>query len=509
MIVSQLTGTDDAVANSGDRAALPETEVVVRTWAAGPRRRSVRLHPAVVVVAAVCAVLVRQAMRSGLAGDVFYEVAAGRWMLANHAIARHDMLTYTISGRAWTDEEWGFQLLLAWLVAHVGAVSYWLVSAVPCCGALLLSVARWRTARPGWTWTAALSVLAGAGMYQLVTPRPQDLSYLFFSAVLLLVTLARKRTVWLFAVPPLLLIWANLHGSFLLGLGVVLLEFVWSVLPAFRGRFMVPPKIPARAMAMTLVAGLVATLVNPNGPGLLSYSLHVSSSSQLTALIAEWQSPNFHSLFLLTVIIGPVLFLVGLLAFTETTFAFDDVVIACAMLLATLHAARFMPYFVLAMCSVLSWWAPIKKETIRPNVVTLPVAVLAVAVFLAGAHPAAGSPMRSSTSMGTPVAATRYLLEQRGRVFTTYWWDDYLDYVGIPVFVDGRTDLYFGTDVLRTYVNVQNLTVYPDAVFQRWDVRWVMWDKGDSLAVYLSHDPAWRLAFSAGDAMVFEHVGAW
>ena len=41
---------------------------------------------------------------------------------------------------------------------------------------------------------------------------------------------------WLFAVPPLLLVWANVHGSFLLGLGILGLELVWSFVPALKGR---------------------------------------------------------------------------------------------------------------------------------------------------------------------------------------------------------------------------------------------------------------------------------
>ncbi len=44
------------------------------------------------------------------------------------------------------------------------------------------------------------------------------------------------------------------------------------------------------------------------------------------------------------------------------------------------------------------------------------------------------------------MAATNFLEHQTGRVFTTYWWGDYLIYRHIPVFVDGRTDLYFGTE---------------------------------------------------------------
>jgi hypothetical protein len=345
-------------------------------------------------------------------------------------------------------------------------------------------------------------------MYDFVSPRPQDLSYLFFALLLLVLTLARQRIMWLVAAPPLLVVWANLHGSFLLGLGILVLEFLLSLLPTLPGRLSMP-RLPSKAMGITVLAGVVATFVNPQGPGLLSYSYHVSSSSELTTFINEWQSPDFHSLFWMAVMIGPLLVLFGLLAFTATTFELDDVALAFIMFLATLHAARFMPYLVLVMCSVLSRWSPIKRETIRPSLLTLPAAVLVCLVFLAGPHTAAGTPQRGGGIMGTPVSATEFLKHQTGRVFSTYWWSDYLIYENIPVFVDGRTDVYFGTGLLETYVNVQNVTVDPDPVFRQWDVRWVMWNKGTTLAIYLSHDPAWKTVYRSGDAVVFEHVGPW
>jgi hypothetical protein len=472
------------------------------------RRSGLRFHPAVIVVVGMCAVLVREAMHLGLSGDVFYQVAEGRWMLAHHAVVGHDMFSYTVLGHPWLSEEWGFALALSWLVAHVGAVTYWLVSAGACCGALILSVARWRKTGAGWLWTAALSILAGAAMYDFVSPRPQDVSYLFFAALLLFLTLARGRTVWLVACPPLLVLWANLHGSFLLGLGILVLELLLSLVPPLPGR-LVAQRLPSKAMALTVVTGLAATLVNPHGPGLLSYSFHVSSSSELTSFIAEWQSPNFHSLFWLAMIAGPLLLLLALLAFTGAAFAIDDVALACVMFLATLHAARFMPYFVLVMCAVLSRWTPIKRETIRPSLLTLPLAAVVCLVFLAGPHTAAGTPEKGGGPLGTPVAATAFLKQQTGRVFTTYWWSDYLIYENIPVFVDGRTDVYFGTDILETYVSVSDVSIDPDPVFRHWDVRWVMWNKGTTLTVYLSHDPAWKTAYRSGDAVVFEHVQSW
>jgi hypothetical protein len=473
-----------------------------------PINRFPRLHPALIVVAGACAVLFHQIMKSGLSGDVFYQLVAGQWMLAHHAVIRHDVFSYTVRGRPWLAEEWGFEVLLAWTVNHVGAVSYWLVSAGACSAALIAGVVRWRMTGAGWLWTAALSVLAGAGLSTGLAARPQDLSYFFFALLMLLLTLARRRNAWLLAVPPLLLVWANVHGSFLLGLGMLALEVVWSLLPPMKGRLAVSRPLPKGLAGLTLAASFLATFVNPHGPGLIGYAIKVTTSPQLSGAIAEWQSPNFHSYLFLGVIIGPVLVLVGLLAFSDTVFALGDVVLACVLLLATLHAVRFTPYFALAACAVLATWKPVRTETIRPTVLTLPLAGALVVALLAGPHVSPGTTAKGGT-LGAPVAATNFLERQSGRVFTTYWWGDYLIYRHIPVFVDGRTDLYFGTDILQTYLNVSNLTVDPDTVFQRWDVRWVMWGRGSPLSVYLSHDPQWKIVDKTGAALVFEHVGAW
>ena len=74
---------------------------------------------------------------------MFYQLAAGQWMLAHHAVIRHDVFSYTVAGRPWLAEEWGFEVLLAWIVNHIGTFSYWLVSAGACTAALLARSSRW------------------------------------------------------------------------------------------------------------------------------------------------------------------------------------------------------------------------------------------------------------------------------------------------------------------------------------------------------------------------------
>ena len=468
-----------------------------------------RIHPAIVVIAGACAALFHQIMHTGLSGDVYFHWAAGTWMLDHHSVIRHDVFSYTVAGRPWLADEWGFEVALAWLLRSVGSVSFWFVSAGSCAMAVVLGSASWRRAGASWLWTAVLACLATAGMLVGLAVRPQDPSYMFFAGELLLLALARQRAWWLIALPPLLLVWANVHGSFLLGLGVLLLEVLWSVLPDPRGRVRVSQRLPRRAIATTAVLALAATLVNPHGFELLAYAVHVGSSTELTSLIQEWQSPNFHDLLVLGLVVGPLLWLIGTLGFSDRVLALEDLVVAFVLLAATLHAVRFLPYLVLAWCAVLSRATPLRTEAIKPSLVSLPLAALLCVSLLVGAHTPAGAPLGGRGPLDMPVDAAAFVHRQQGRTFSTYWWGDYLIHVGVPVFVDGRTDLYFGTGVLPTYVNVSTLSVSPDSVFRRWDIRWVLWSRDSALSVFLSKDPRWKLVLTSGDAVVYQHVGTW
>lgn len=86
--------------------------------------------------------------------------------------------------------------------------------------------------------------------------RPQAFTFLLFAAVLwILVESDRGRPRLLLCLPPLFVVWANLHGGFVAGLGMIL---GFAVARAASGRR------PWRLVAAGAVS-LVVTLVNPYG----------------------------------------------------------------------------------------------------------------------------------------------------------------------------------------------------------------------------------------------------
>jgi hypothetical protein len=105
-----------------------------------------------------------------------------------------------------------------------------------------------------------------------------------------------------------------------------------------------------------------------------------------------------------------------------------------------------------------------------------------------------------------PVRAVAYLEHRPGRIFSTYLWNDYLDFKGRRVFVDGRTELYTDNGVLQRYLAVDHLTTDPDPVLRASNVQFVLWPTGDTLARYLGHDRNWAMLWHSALVTVFERV---
>src|SRR5262245_64299072 len=161
--------------------------------------------------------------------DLTYQLRAGAEILEARALPTVDTWTFTATGLPWVDQQWGAQVVLS-ITESVGSWTGLVLLRALLTGlifACLLAVARRRglDAR-----TAALLVLAA---FVVAAPamalRPQLFGMACFAVVLLLVTERRRDPRLLWLVPLVTILWANLHGSFILApvvLGLAWLEDV-------------------------------------------------------------------------------------------------------------------------------------------------------------------------------------------------------------------------------------------------------------------------------------------
>jgi hypothetical protein len=240
-----------------------------------------------------CFALLALARVRTLTSDSFMTLVGGRW-IAQHGLPHVDHLTVAGSGRRWIDEQW----LAQWTMYELwNAGGYALLAAVA--AALVASafailtftlVQRGSHPRRAVKWT----VLALAVTLPDVSVRAQDFAYPLFA--LLVWLLLRELTVGsATAAVALLVLWANLHGSVLVGCLLVAAACARHV------RF-----LPWAA------AALAAPLATPYGISVVHYYASVLGNSSLQRFASEWK-PAFEDplaavgFFALVVVVAYVL----------------------------------------------------------------------------------------------------------------------------------------------------------------------------------------------------------
>lgn len=416
---------------------------------------------AFVLGAVVFAITVGKGVRDP---DYFWHVVAGRFIAQNGRVPSTDPFSFTWNGQPWTPHEWLTELAIHGLTVTVGEMGALVVFAViP--GATLLILA-------GLLSRMNVRVLAQAPVLALTalviapyaTLRPQALSWLMLAVTLALLASvtasSRRRLLWLL---PLFIVWSNLHGLYIVAIGVVGAYALFTLL----GR---TPLASHRAWAVGAVALAVAgAMATPAGPLGVLYPLRYSQEWGL-AHIQEWQSPNFHEPAQ-----WPLLALVLALllnAFRATPGWMQLVaIVGTLMALVALRngpvaAVLATPTLALGLEDrIRSRWGGHRPAPPRIAVgrrVLEAVAGLAViaASFVIFLPPAVSlTPVEQQRDAGYPTEAVDILASRHPdvQVVAEYGWGGYVIYrlydVGGRVFVDGRNDMY-AEEILDDYTSI-------------------------------------------------------
>jgi|GEM_PF-928210 len=150
--------------------------------------------------------------------DFGTHLAIGREIIQTRSVADKEFLNYPSLGMYVPNGEWGFQALLYLVYAAGGvyAVSFLCWAVV---FGIYLLLHRSMTLRGADPFLAVFAIVAFSGFLRIrIQPRPEIFTYLFIALTIFLFTEyyfgERKKLLYLF--PPLLLVWANMHPSYLI-----------------------------------------------------------------------------------------------------------------------------------------------------------------------------------------------------------------------------------------------------------------------------------------------------
>ena len=212
--------------------------------------------------------------------DAFWHLHTGRFIVATHAVPSVDRFSHTAAGRRWDFVDWLADVIL--YAAHRLDGLRGLIVLTAFLGGLGVAITVLRMLRraPPAVALALTPLVMGVGVFR-VTPRPQTFTFALFSATLLL--LDRPGGAWL--VPPLLVLWQNLHSSAPLGLLALVAHAVGR---AFTARRAGTP-LDLRATLGPVALGTLALFVAVHPVDRLRAGFGHMVDPALMALITEWQ----------------------------------------------------------------------------------------------------------------------------------------------------------------------------------------------------------------------------
>jgi len=296
-----------------------------------------------VVALSAFTIVLLVALRRGLGGDGWLALESGRWIV-QHGLPSHDPLTVWSHGRRWTDQQWLAQLGLygLWrlggiklaMLVHAGLVTGALA------GAAVIARRNGATAH-SVTWVAIPAVLAYYPVASVM--RTQSFAFPLFTATLwLLLADARRPSNRVFATLPLLVFWANLHGSVLLGAELVSLA---GALTIVRQR-----RISGRGVVL-LLAPWACVLASPYAIHLPAYYEKVMIGGDFKQLVTEWAPTT------LSLVTAPVFVLVlgglWLLGKTGRVLPLFDQLAFIAIAVISFQAVRNIAWIALVALAVL------------------------------------------------------------------------------------------------------------------------------------------------------------
>jgi len=515
---------------------------------------------------ALFSLLAFTALSVRLLGDagIGWHIRTGQLILATHAVPRVDPFS-TASGQPWFAWEWLYDVAVGSLDGVAGLNGVVLFTAL-----IIALVFAWTfrlLLRRGTNVLVALVLIllaASAAMIHALA-RPHVVSWLFtvawfwilessdrtdahpHSAAVGSSTKRANRTRLLWLLPPLMLVWVNVHGGFLVGfvlLGIYWVGAVWQWLRLKQkeDRFedvllRIRTGRQVRALTLTGIVSALATLVNPCGFQLHVHIYRYLSNPFLMDHIDEFQSPNFH--YVAQKCFAVLLLLtLGALASKKREVGIRHGLVVLFAVYSGLYATRNIPVSSLLLILVIGPWlseaiarfaATMKKHSAgsRPpdsapflqRMIAIefslrghlwPMAAIALSCWVA-AH---GGKLGARTLMDAhfsekrfPVAAVNYLEahDVEGPLISLDTWGGYLIYRLYPrvrMVLDDRHDFY-GEEFVKSYLKMVHIEPGWQDFLQQHPARCVLVPRDSALANILLETPGWQPIYSDDVAVAF------
>lgn len=453
--------------------------------------------------------------------DFWWHLRIGRWMVDHGRLPSTDIFTYTVSSHVWTDHEYLTEILMWLTYSTFGLVVLELTFGVVTWAGFWLIYRQVR--RQPFVIVGlglALAAIAGAPIWgpraQMITFALSCLELYWLEGYLR----GRSRAINFF--PFVMVLWANLHGGWVIAFGWLGVALAAEAIGWALDRDNPAHMMHLRRLAIITAGSGLAVAATPHLFALYPYPFQTEGSVAQQRLIVEWFSPDFHQTYLRP--FEAMIFLVVLGFALRRPSVYDLLLTVLAMFLA-LQSVRNIALFIAAVTPVLintygEWWKEFAASRrwrfdLPPRqlfAVTTAIMLLVIlgATTLHVAGEVAPQRQQQLDASSYPIGAADWLAahpEVGTRMYNQYGWGGYLAFRFYPqpnrrVFIFGEAAL-MGDPLLNQYEDVQTLRPDWKQILDENQVDYIVYNRGEALSNVLATQPDWKLVYQDSVAVIY------
>lgn len=472
----------------------------IKSEEAVKRERVIDLSIPLLVLSAVSFILFRTQADPDLWGHIKF----GLDILRTGTIIGVDPYSYLTSGQQWINHEWLSEILFASAWKIGGTVGLNTLKILVGLSVVLILYRYLSSNLLVPNRAAILTIFDFLLLYVSLAPiRPQIFTVLLFTLVMIVIMKAEsKQYRCLWCLPLIIILWVNLHGGFLAGVGIIC---IWTVLQSIQNLNNWKQYLPP------VITSILATCINPYGLVLLVFLAKTATIARPE--IVDWQPIQIISITGFLYILLLSICIMGFI-YTRTERKLVTVILFIVLALMPLIAIRHVSLFaigamILATPHLSSIW--IRKKILKRNQLSsilmgsATVFTALLLLFLSFMHI---NTIVLARSIQYPTKAVALLRQSgvSGNIANEFDWGEYIIWhLGdqLKVSIDGRRETVYSQQIYTQNLNFKFGTGEWNALLKSYNTQMALINRSSATYNLLKLTPGWSLIYQDDSSALF------
>lgn len=445
--------------------------------------------------------------------DTLLHIRIGQWIIEHSSVPRVDVFSHSLAGEKWVAHEWLSEIILA-TVYRFGGWGGLVLLATFCLSITLAYLMHYLQEKMPPIYALLFVAFTFFALSTHLLARPHVLVWpllvIWAGSLMNAQEEGRAPSLWLIVI---MILWVNLHGSFIFGLGLILPIAVQAVINS-------APQLRVTVIwNWSLFFGMasISCLLNPQGIAGAVFPLQILNLQHLS-VINEWMPYQFKGvnplemllfIYLLLALLGllrlPIMRIVMLLGLIHMALTHNRYVsilgLVSPLLIATSFGQSYAAKFKDVKQSKLDQF--FLRFTNNAGYYAICIAMLIISIAaLWGSYRGRYVPPPSITANAAIDAFQAS--NHSGLVLNDYKFGGALIFRNIPVFVDGRADLY-DEKIMGPYIEavIDGKSSAIEKIIIQYQITWALLSPDSPAVTFFDNKKAWQRYYADSDAVIY------